>query len=271
MLQLHATNRCKLFELISNEIWLHLIYNHSVSVNVSEIGVTYDIIAAIRANHNRIPNFGVWANPGHKESINGSDIDIFVETAPGQFLWFALQAKVLKTDGTYHNMRRKTNNEFQWEKLQNLAKKSGCIVRYLLYNGLSDYQYSGNDCKGNFSEEQFGCSLVTANEVAKIAMTKDPTFYDFHHKKANPWREIVCCKRDLSKHTLFSIVQVKNSISYYEEVFDDSRIEDQDFLEDKQNDLSLNAINEISEENNRVAVVKIIVRRTDSKYQQQSS
>ncbi|MDR0833382.1 MAG: hypothetical protein LBN93_04245, partial [Candidatus Symbiothrix sp.] len=95
------TTRCALFQEIASEIWYEIIYHHQVGVNVPEIGITNRIIAKLL--HNK--NCGVWANPGYKEDEFGSDLDIFVETTTGSFVWYALQAKVLKKDGCYHGVK----------------------------------------------------------------------------------------------------------------------------------------------------------------------
>jgi hypothetical protein len=79
MRNLAATNRCHLFEDIADEIWAHVIYNHRAGMDVSEIGITKDIIAAIRNHFNSIPNFGVWSNPGYNEDLHGSDIGTTLE------------------------------------------------------------------------------------------------------------------------------------------------------------------------------------------------
>ncbi|SDL36081.1 hypothetical protein SAMN04488034_103312 [Salinimicrobium catena] len=265
MLKISSTNRCKLFESISEEIWNKVIYNHSTGINVSEIGITNDIIATIRYHHKKIPNFGVWSNPGYKEIDNGSDIDIFVETSSGNFIWYALQAKVLKLNKKYLGTADIKKNEYQWNKLQRLEVQAGCIGKYLFYNGIIDYSYFGSDsCNRKFKESQFGCSLVDPEDVEKIAIKRNPTFYDFHPHYSIPWREIVCCKHDLSRYTLFNVTQIKRAVDYYQIAFDDTNILDEEDMIERSNDLSLNAIRQLSEINNRTADFKIVVRRTDS-------
>lgn len=265
MLNISSTNRCKLFNLIAEEIWEKIIFNHSTGINAAEIGITNDIIAKIRYHHNHISNFGVWSNPGYKETNYGSDIDIFVETSPGNFIWYALQAKVLKQNKRYDDMAGIRKDEYQWNKLERLESQSGCIGKYLLYNGVKDYSYSGKDfCNRKFIEPQFGCSLVDPEVVEKIALKRKPTFDDLHPQHAKPWREIVCCKHDLSKHTLFNVTQIKRAVDYYPILFDDTNILEQDDIEERRNDLNLDAIRQLSEINNRTADYKIIVRRTDS-------
>ena len=173
MINLSATNRCKLFEEIANSIWTHIIHNQRVSVNVSEIGITMDIIASIRTHSTSIPNFGVWANPGYNENVFGSDIDVFVETKMGQYIWYALQAKVLAKSGRYRDIKTKRAGEYQWKKLDRLSAVSGCISKYLFYNGVSNYHHFGFDtCNRSFDEKQFGCSIVDTNKVENVCLSK---------------------------------------------------------------------------------------------------
>src|SRR5687768_1323185 len=113
MYRLEATNRCHLFELIAKEVWDSIVHNHRTGVPRSEIGITDDIVAVIRRHHNENDNFGVWANQATNEERYGGDIDIFVETEINQFLWYALQAKILKVDGRYERLIEKR----QWQKL----------------------------------------------------------------------------------------------------------------------------------------------------------
>ena len=41
---------------------------------------------------------------------------------------------------------------------------------------------------------------------------------DFHPEHASPWKEIVCCRHNVSQiKTFFTIDQIKNSLSYYPE------------------------------------------------------
>lgn len=265
MYPISETNRCHLFIRIAEEIWQHIIYNHNAGINVSEIGITKDIIALIRTHFKTVPNFGVWANPGFKESIYGSDIDIFVETNTGDFVWYALQAKALQLNGTYSDMAGIRNGEYQWQKLEKLEELSGCITKYLLYNGVENYHFRGTDkCKNPFDETQFGCSLVDKDIVKSVSLSKTPTFYDFYPKDAQPWRVIVCCLQDTTKNTLLNLSQIKRAINYYPESFGNTNILNEKESGKKSNDYEENAINTFSEKVGRKPHYRIVVRTTKS-------
>jgi len=263
MINIEATRRCQLFEEIASNVWAHIIYNHNVRVEVSEIGITNDIIAVIRNHSERIPNFGVWANPGYNEGIHGSDIDVFVEAARGTFVWYAFQAKALKINGRYQDMAGIRGGEYQWDKLERLSKQSGCISQYLLYNGVGGYNYSGTDkCNRPFLAPQFGCSIVDIQDVQNFSTNHNPSFSDFHPFRAQPWRVIVCCKQKTRDISLFSTTQVKKSIEYYNEEFKSHLFKEGDESEYRPNELSVNSINEFSKEADRNPICRVIIRST---------
>lgn len=263
MLNIEATKRCQLFEEIASHVWAHIIYNHSAGIQVSEIGITNDIIAVIRNHAGRIPNFGVWANPGHDERNNGSDIDIFVEAKRGTFVWYAFQAKALRTNGRYQDMAGIRGNEYQWDKLNRLSKQSGCISQYLLYNGVGGFNYSGTDkCNRPFLAPQFGCSIVDVSDVENLSLNHNTSFFDFHPAHAQPWRVIVCCFQNARKNTLYSIAQIKKAVDYYKEDFESHLFTGKEDSETRFNDLGINAINDFSENFERVPFCRVIIRST---------
>ena len=275
MWPLRLSNRCKLFEQIAQATWHKVIRNHRVGVNVNEPGRTNDIVEEIRTT-NLNTNIGVWANNAWNEAIHGSDIDVFVETTPGQFIWWALQAKVLKLNGTY-DVAPKQNDRPQWDKLEDLARAAGCIPRYLLYNGVSAYHHMGNDACGRaFTAEQFGCSLVEPMVVAQVYAQRTPRFRDFHPILAQPWRIITCCVARISQLNLttYSAEQIADSIRPYRAVagntakplplssdFGESVFEDL-------NDLPIDAIDNLSRENGRFPMYRMVTRTTESLLQE---
>ncbi len=267
MSYLSNSRRCKLFEEIANNTWKHVIRNHSTGVQVSEVGKTNDIVAEIRASHLADNNIGVWANPGHLEIENGSDLDIFVETKVGMFVWWALQAKVLKRDGTYKGLTTLHGREYQWDKLRRLSEQTGCFSRYLLYNGLADFRmYMDDQCNRRFDEDQYGCSLVRLDDMEAIALDRVPRFRDFHPIYAEPWRIIPCCYINPSrlKTQTYSLAQIQDSVKYYEaakgnpELFETGET----MIDPKGNDIAIDAINKFSEEHGREPIARMVLRST---------
>jgi hypothetical protein len=215
---LHLSDRCRLFEQIADSVWAKIIRAHTVGIDPREEGITADIIIDIlHYNMAHTPNFDVYATPGWNEQTYGSDMDVFVETAPNQYRWFALQAKILKQNDRYTTLRDSSDEVMQWDKLNLLEALSGCKAYYLLYNGKDDYTYTGRDeCGRSFRESQFGCSLVEPSVIKKLANRRNtrgtryinPRFTDVHPDEAEPWRVLVCCYQDTNDFTLYSAEQI---------------------------------------------------------------
>ncbi len=217
------SNKCKLFNDVAAETWDKVNRHHRNGIDPPEIGITAEIISRIRDEFNRDSNFGAWANPGYQEILHGSDVDIFVESLPGFFVWYAMQAKALKMNGRYINLRDRPNGEYQWEKLLRLQQLSDCMPYYLLYNGRERYSNRNlfDVCNRPFTTEQFGCSLVTVQNIKVVALRQDwnlnyinPRFEDLHPNYASPWRILTCCKPPVNRR-LYSTNQIKNYVETY--------------------------------------------------------
>ncbi len=235
-------------------------------MQVNEPGKTNDIVAEIRDSILADNNIGIWANNGFKEIDHGSDLDVFVETRPGIFVWWALQAKVLMRDGTYKKVKDLHGHEYQWDKLDRLEERAGCFSRYLLYNGIADYEHTNvlDGCNRAFSADQYGCSLVETAAFKHIALSKVPRFRDFHPHHAEPWRIIPCCLVSTQRDdlTYYSIGQVKDSVSYYPPAERNPEL----FLEEETslelNDLPMDTIRTSSEEVGWEPVARMVLRST---------
>lgn len=203
--------RCTLFENISVYVWEEIKRHRRTKTEPQEIGFTSTIISKIRDEFNNDPLVGVWANQSFREDLYGGDIDVFVETEKNGFTWYSLQAKALKVSGRYEAMCHK--GDFQWIKLRKLQEQTGCLSFFLLYNGHENFTYSGIDnCGLNFDEFQFGCSIVSLENIIIKSLDKNgnchsPHFNDFHPLLANPWRILSCCapKFETKKYSLDQI------------------------------------------------------------------
>lgn len=228
--RIEDTKRCRLFEEIAETVWNKIIRAHDVKMDLKEIGITADIIVDIlHYNKKGIPNFDVYARPGWDENTYGSDIDIFIETDPGDYCWFALQAKILKKNKRYTTLRDSSDSIMQWEKLMLLEGLTGCKGYYLLYNGKGGFTISQNNlCNRNFSEKHYGCSLVEPSIIMNLAARrnirntafKNPTFEEIHPTYAQPWRVLVCCYHDKEKFTLYEIGEI-NEANYNYQLIED--------------------------------------------------
>jgi hypothetical protein len=266
------SKRCKLFESIATDTWNKIIRNHRTGNQAREIGLTSDIVSEIEDNRLSFPNIGVWALESRNERTNGNDLDIFVESTPGQFIWWALQAKVLNLDGTYHDIGSlRSGGEYQWYKLNRFSAASGCVVRYLLYNGLDNYRYNGNDiCSRNFHEDQFGCSLVKTIDVERFASAGPVNFHDFHPELAQPWRIITCCLFNTRKEkaTYYNTSQVREAVRKYPKMTGNTKIFDATNDNTKSNDFSVSAINDFSSSFGRKPAYRIVIRSTTALVQE---
>lgn len=243
MFHLEATNRCHLFELIARYVWDSIVHNHKYKLHKSEIGITNDIIALIRDHKLRNQNFGVWANLAIKESIYGCDIDVFVETGIDEFIWYALQAKVLKLNGRYERLRDKS----QWIKLSNLKDISGCIPFYLFYNGFDKVPGTFKDCcLQTVKETQLGCALVSIKDVERITSEKPIIRYaDFFPAYIHPWRELVCCVAKRRGGARYSLQEVRNAVSLYTGLLNTDIMEQGNNNEQlSQNEITISAANQ---------------------------
>ncbi|EAQ40460.1 MULTISPECIES: hypothetical protein [unclassified Dokdonia] len=225
--RIEETLRCQLFQGIAAEVWDDIVYHHNVSVNKPEIGVTAKIIADIRNFRTAYEqNFDVYARAAKDEATYGGDIDIFLETTPGCYKWFALQAKVLFKDNKYQTLRYNGKPRQQWEKLRILEKMTSCKGYYLLFNGKFRNATSPiytDSCDRPFRENQFGCSLVDLDDVEAVANRKNirgqfikATYESFHPDLAEPWRVLTCCyHNDVADENCFTIQEIEEDCRNY--------------------------------------------------------
>lgn len=275
---LSSSDRCILFENISSEVWNKIKRAHRVNANLREEGITADIIVDILDfSQNHRSNFEVYARPSYDESTYGSDMDVFVETNPNEYRWFALQAKILKRNNKYTTLRDTSNGTMQWDKLTLLEAVSGCKAYYLLYNGRLGFAHQGNDCKGPFTAEQFGCSLVEPQIISGLANIQTPTgryinpsFEDIHPHDAIPWRKLVCCLHNVNDYRLYSEETIIASNPKFKKIDTDriqnnNEFEVEDGNEKQDNDIPLvpeNIINTAIREAKWNPAFRIIIKRS---------
>lgn len=224
MSRVSSSYRCETFERLASQTWEKVKKHRRHGINPHEDGITNDLITEIRNEYAFSPNFGVWADRGHYEDTFGTDIDLFVESFSGEFVWYALQAKSLKPDGTYNQVCKRSHDEYQWEKLSKLEKLAGCITYYVLYNGDDNYTVTGLDkCNRLFREDQFGCSLVKPDvmkakclrKTEAIVFCENPEFKDFHDAPAQPWRILTCCLQPSGAKT-YTLEQIRKYADRYD-------------------------------------------------------
>jgi hypothetical protein len=282
---LSTSARCKLFEDIAEKVWKRISLAHEVNVNLSEIGITSDIMVEILQYNKGLTNFDVYVKKADNEKLYGNDIDVFVETNINEYRWFALQAKILKTSGQYDKLRYPSGGSLQWDKLLLLEGVSGCESYYLLYNGdgKNTYNYTGTDeCGRTFSESQFGCSLVKTSDVRRIASRTNTkgqfikaSFNTFHHVLAEPWRILTCCYHQTAGKELYTLEEIKESTFNFKlitTIIDDEENEEAEEDEnenekDEINNVNLNIDNPISKASQEAKWnpgLRLVIHRTDN-------
>ena len=281
---LDTSERCELFERIAKSVWDRITRAHGLNVNLSEDGITRDIIVDILDYHQSPPNFDVYVKPGWDENTYGSDMDLFIETHLGKYKWIALQAKILKKNNLYTTLRdgyNATNPTYQWDKLILLEAVSGCEAYYLLYNGDNNFSIFTHNhttltdiCGRTYLAEQLGCSIVKVADIKTFGLRKNasgtryqnPTFDEIHPTFSQPWRILICCYHEINDNTiLYSEDQIINSNgSRHKADFvpeSDIEIPEKEFEEDFNPD---NPISIAMREANWSPSVRVVVHRTDN-------
>jgi len=279
-IRIEETLRCKLFEGIASKVWNDINHHHKVKIDMPEIGITSHIIADIltyRINFEK--NLDVYTNKAYDENTYGGDIDVFVETDPNRYRWFALQAKALKHNKKYDTIRYNGKSRQQWESLRILENMTGCKAYYLLYNGMytkHSLKLNTDSCYRMFADEQFGCSLVKLNKVEEVANKKNPngnyktpSYDDFHPYNAQPWRTLVCCYLDKGeeRQTLYALEDIEEDCKNYYPAQEDFNLEKEKASKEDINSESYNLQNEISVARREAKWnpdYRVIIKRTDN-------
>jgi len=274
------SGRCILFENIATNVWERIIRAHDVGINLREEGITYDILVDIlEFSKYQTGNFQVYAQPGYDEKMYGSDLDIFIETSKNKYRWFALQAKILKSNNRYNTLRdgySVSNPNYQWDKLKKLESVSGCKAFYLLYNGKArsqDYVFTEKDCcERYYTEDQLGCSLVSITVIEKLGLKRNvrstqfvnPTYEDIHPQDSEPWRSLVCCMLNKADDILYEKVDVETYNSRFIPIEVVSKEIQSERLEKNMDSSDDNSISIASKESGWNPTFKVIINRSDS-------
>lgn len=87
------------------------------------------------------------------------------------------------------------------------ASNNGGFPLYLLYNYFSPFSHSHSICSISYTEEKYGCSIISANYIKnRYAWIKPnnkwqiPRFLDLHPNISYPWFVLGCCSLNLINH-----------------------------------------------------------------------
>lgn len=213
---IHRTSASKLFEDIAQYIWESLGERHRLKVSWGETSITDEIMYKVAAAIDRYPDIKVELYKSFKEYRFGHDLDLFVEVAKNQYIWFALQAKVmshpsreykaildikLKRDGSVHR-------DYQWRLLLRGQKAKLWLPFYLFYNGIADKPLS--------YKRSYGCSILSVDDFCRHSCDENgepfikpegkgflvPSFASYHEAPNNiaqPWHHLVLDAEEFHK------------------------------------------------------------------------
>jgi hypothetical protein len=196
------TEICELFQQIAVDIWDLIARDNQREIPViDERGITgIKIIDIIDEYVTATGTTKVFAQKAIKEPKRGGDLEIYVEYTDKEYLRYFLQAKALKEDGTYHDVNHRVNGRgpYQWDLLLNYSRTAKAIPRYIFYNGITNYKYSGVDCHGDFDEKQYGCAIAEVVPVRDYCLNNNTGRHPFLINNTpppvgSPWRFIPCC------------------------------------------------------------------------------
>jgi hypothetical protein len=192
---------CELFEFLAQITWDKIAANNSRGNLLDERGISKDtIIGSIQDYIQKNNSTNIFAQTAINESDRGGDLEIYLAHEQDKYVRFFLQAKILKPDGTYHDVNHsvKSSGEYQWDLLKSFALTAECKALYLFYNGISDYKATGKDCCGDHSEKQYGCAICEVDFVQKYCLTNKTGIVPFEINRTpppigQPWRYLPCC------------------------------------------------------------------------------
>ena len=194
---------CNFLQYISISTWHRIAFaRNRAGFKIYETTLTQNLLFELRLFCDLFPGTSIRMFEAINESINGNDIEFAIKTNQG-YLLAPLQAKLLYNSNKYNAMEHGN----QINDLIAYANRIKGIPLYLLYNYYieNQFNFNGKFCSVDFTEEQFGCSLVSANYLrTNFAFNRTdrngnlkwtiPSFLDLHPQNAIPLFTIGCCR-----------------------------------------------------------------------------
>lgn len=200
---------CNWLKYYSIEVWNRIGFvRRAKRGRISETTITENLIYEFwkLATASRFP---IQIYEAKNEKVNGSDIEIFVETDKG-FLFLPCQAKILYDNDKYMAISHKVGNNDQIQLLIDYANKKEGIPFYLLYNfSLDKTLYEGLPKKISSSDiSLYGCSMIGAdfiNRFYRHGRTDNngnkewliPKFHNLNPTPAFPFHSLICSLQTL--------------------------------------------------------------------------
>lgn len=201
---------CNQIRRFSKAVFNFLTEVFDSGLSFSELGLTDHLVLDIvrHSNLTGLQDVEIYKVGWNIESVYGNDLDLFIQNSSGLYDYYALQAKVLSSNGAYKDLKEKpiqVNNQ-QWDKLLDHETTFGSKSYYLLYNGKYDntnFTLTRKDCIGIPTIDELGLGIVETKTIKSIRSTMTPysNLY-FNHlcpDHMDSIRKLFCCPSNLSK------------------------------------------------------------------------
>ena len=148
-----------------------------------------------------LPSIVVAPTSKRKESLSGTDFELWLGSDRSGWVRLAVQAKELHlASGNYHGFNHKVGHAkaLQINLLENYAQADKAIPLYCLYNytvNLSPLLY-GHCCQGQeaFQPKQLGCTITPSSTIKETLSQYGGKNFNNIHRAARtlPWRCLAC-------------------------------------------------------------------------------
>jgi len=218
------TGICHLFETIASSIWDKISINNKRGLSITEESITRnDVISEIQNFTDSNEYFNVFAQKSKKEVITGSDLEIYIEVGNRKFVRILLQAKILKPNNKFETLNKKSgsSDQFQFDTLEKYSNSINSESFFIFFTGIPFYKKNDfRDCKGLHDEKQFGCSLLTNQEIKELNNFGTASSYKINTPIGKPWRMLTCCyNSNLNSRKTYSPNEI-DADPYFKKIFD---------------------------------------------------
>lgn len=218
-------NKCELFENIAADVWDSISRNNRRGNLLTEEGITrQSIIDSIQNYVEDRRTFEVFAQKAKDEVNTGGDLELYIEVGYQRFARVFLQAKTMKLDNSFEDLNRDSGSSGrkQYDSLKEYIKRTRSLGYYIFYNGIPGFTKNYIDCKGDHTEKQFGCSIISIKTIEDFCK-KNPSGKMIMNFENGPigtaWRFLTCC--DFTKNNDIALY-TKDQIDmdpHFEDIF----------------------------------------------------
>lgn len=173
------------YKNVAEEIWHKIDFSNRMGFKFGEVAITSHLLFQLYRYRIDSKDNTIEIFESKKESTSGSDLELYIEVLPKQYLYFVIQSKKLyyrdkkfKYAEISHEVGK--HKISQLEILLSYAKTHDAIPLYLFYNHSPQFK--------NKDKEYYGCSVVLAKYIKENFKDKAtrykwraiPTFDDLH-------------------------------------------------------------------------------------------